>query len=253
MPVLELQDANPEIDFQDLARCLFEAHESSPQNFLQILFPIHDSANGDDASHKVAREAAISNAGERLKNWHAHEPTSHWQKVVDVETGKLVGGASWNIFKTNPFADPFGHELEVTWFPDNAAARCFAERALENYGMPRYEVAQRPHMYLMNIFTYPEFRQQGVAQRILDWGVSKADELGLDIFLDATLPSKTLFEKNGFVEIKKNVISPQADDVDDVKWKEMEQKVGILTYLLMWRPFGGKYEEGKTTKPWEVE
>lgn len=106
----------------------------------------------------------------------------------------------------------------------------------------------------MNVFTHPDYRRQGVAQKILDWGIKKADELGLEIFLEATPPSKPLFEKQGFVVIKENITTPETDDPDDAKrWKEMEEKVGPLNFWLMWRPVGGNYEEGKTVKPWEVD
>lgn len=156
MPVFELQAVDPDVDFPALARCTIEAYESPPQNVLHILFPIHDSTDGN-ANHHEAREAAIAEAGDRLRHWHTHEPTSHWLKVVDVETGGLAGGASWNIFKTNPFADPFGHELEVTWFPNDDGATRFVEKALENYAMPRYEVAQRPHLCMSLSFDLKKF------------------------------------------------------------------------------------------------
>lgn len=265
---LELQDIDPEVDFPALARCMLEAYEDPPQKFLHIFFPVH----GPGAE---AREAAIEEAAARLKMWHTHDPSSHWQKVVDVKTGKLAGAAAWNIHETNPFAEP--HTLEVTWFPDDSS-RTFAEKALESLGRPRYQAAQRPHVCrllplfiiilllmlaacfvtdanlgqdLFNVFTHPDYRRRGVGQQVMDWGMKKADELGLEFFLDATPPGRPLYEANGFIYAEENVTAPTTDNPDE-RWKETEEKVGPFTFWLMWRPAGGRYEEGKTIKPWET-
>lgn len=133
---LQLQDIDPETDFPQLAQCLLESYEDPLQRFLHILLPIHGTG-------VEAREAAIEEASERLKLWHTLDPSSHWQKMVDVGSGKIVGGASWQIHKTNPFED--AHPMEATWFPDDSS-RAFAEKALENFGYPRFKAAQRPHL-----------------------------------------------------------------------------------------------------------
>lgn len=133
---LQLQDVNPETDFPKLARCLLEAYEDPYQRFLHVLLPVHGPG-------PEAREAAIQEAAERLQLWHSLDPASHWQKMVEVDTGNIVGGASWQIHKTNPFED--AHPMEATWFPDDSS-RVFAEKALENFGRPRFEAAQRPHL-----------------------------------------------------------------------------------------------------------
>lgn len=86
----------------------------------------------------------------------------------------------------------------------------------------------------------------------MDWGMKKADELGLEFFLDATPMGKPLYEKSGFIHVEENTTKPTTDQPDE-KWKEMEKKVPPFTFWLMWRPAGGKYEEGKTVKPWESQ
>jgi hypothetical protein len=133
---LKLQEIDPEKDFPGLARCMFETYEDPPQKFFHIFFPIHGT--GDEA-----REAAIKEAADRLKLWHTHDPSSYWQKVVEEETGKIVGGALWKIHHENPFVNP--PPSEVSWFPDDGSRR-FTEKALENHTRPRSEVAQKPHL-----------------------------------------------------------------------------------------------------------
>ncbi|KAI1377503.1 hypothetical protein F4677DRAFT_453806 [Hypoxylon crocopeplum] len=195
---LKLQDADPTSDFPALARALFEE----------------------------AREAAIHEAAMRLEDWHTHDPTSHWQKVIDTETGNIATGALWNIYPENPFAAP--KDLPVTWFPDDGS-RKYAEQLIESHGQPRARVGQRPH----------------VSNRGM--GMKKADEMGLELFLEATPMGRLLYERSGLIVIEKNVITPQTDSADNA-WREMEAKVGSSTHYLIWRPPGG-YKEGDTVRP----
>ncbi|KAI1445422.1 acyl-CoA N-acyltransferase [Annulohypoxylon stygium] len=235
---LELQEIDPETDFPALARCLFESYEDPPQKFFHVFFPTHEA--GDKT-----REDAIEEAATRLKLWHTHDPSSYWQKLVDTDTGKIAGGALWNIHRENPFANP--PAVPVTWFPDDSSRR-FVEKALQNHSAPRSRKTKRRDLFI--IFTHPDYRRKGVGQKFMDWGMKKADELGYDFFLDSTPYGRPLYEANGFVYIEENVNIPKTDNPDD-KWKEVEEKVGPFTFWLMWRPVGGKYEEGKTVKPWE--
>ncbi|KAI1335035.1 hypothetical protein F5Y15DRAFT_259758 [Xylariaceae sp. FL0016] len=238
---LELQEVNTEVDFPELARCLFESYEDPPQEFFHLWFPIRGSG-------AEAREEAIQEGADRLKIWKAHDPTEYWQKVVDTRTGKIVGGALWNIHEENPFANPAADP--VTWFPEGGA-RLFTEKAIENHVRPRSKAAQRPHIYLFIVFTHPVYRRKGVGQQFMSWGMKKADDMGLELFLDATPCGMPLYEANGMVCVDENVNVP-VTDIPDEDWKEIERRVGRFSFFLMWRPVGGKYEEGKTAKPWEA-
>ncbi|KAK9776460.1 putative N-acetyltransferase domain-containing protein [Seiridium cardinale] len=239
---LELQEVDSETDFPSLARCLFESYEKPPQRFFHVFFPIHGTTEGD-------REEAIYEAAVRLKLWHTHDPSSYWQKVVDTKTGRIAGGALWNIHKENPFASP--PASEVTWFPNDGSRR-FVEKALENHARPRSQVAQRPHLYLFIVFTHPDYRRKGVGQQFMDWGIKKADEMGVEFFLDSTPYGRPLYEANGFEYIEENVNIPVTEAPDE-EWKAVEDKVGPFTFWLMWRPVSGKYGAGKTARPWETD
>ncbi|KAI1173358.1 hypothetical protein F4777DRAFT_558197 [Nemania sp. FL0916] len=239
----ELQEIDPATDFPALARCMFDSYQNPHQSFFYAWFPVHGDTND-------AREAAIADCATYLHKWHVEDPTSYWQKVVDTETGRIVGGGLWNIHKENPFA----HEREareVTWYPNDGSRR-FAEQLLEIHLGPRIRAGQRPHVYLFIIFTHPDYRRRGVGQMFMDWGMVKADEMGVDFFLDATPIGRPLYLANKFVEVEKNVIVPRTETPDD-GWRAAEKNIGHTTWWLMWRPPGGNYEEGKTVKPWEKD
>ncbi|KAK8128866.1 hypothetical protein PG984_009974 [Apiospora sp. TS-2023a] len=243
---LELQPIDPAVDYPALARCLFESYEDPPQRFFHVWFPTH----GDGGAE--AREAAIAECAARLKLWQDEDSTMHWQKVVDTETGRIAGGALWNIHTENPFDDPSSHQPEVTWFPDDGARR-FVEQALEIYNRPKQRAAAKPHLYkraeyildLFIIFTHPDYRRRGVGQQIMDWGMKLADEMGFDLFLDSTPHGRSLYEANGFRYIEENLIIPKTDNPDG-QWREMEEKVGPFSFWLMWRPVHGIYEGRET-------
>ena len=80
--------------------------------------------------------------------------------------------------------------------------------------------------------------------------MNKADEMGIEMFLDSTPVGKPLYDATKFHVVDKTIIAPQTDDPDE-KWKEVEEKIGHSIWFLMWRPVRGQYEEGVTVKPWE--
>ncbi|KAI0472262.1 acyl-CoA N-acyltransferase [Xylaria cf. heliscus] len=229
---LELQEIDTEVDFPALARCLFESYEDPPQKFFHIFFPINGTGH-------EPREEAIKEAAERLKSWHTHDPTSCWKKVVDTTSGKIAGGALWNIYEENPFANP--HPSTVTWFPPGGS-RAFAEKAIENHARPRSKAAQLPHVYLFIIFTHPDYRRKGVGQQFINWGIKKSTEMNLDIYLDSTPYGRPLYEVNDFEYIEENLNIPETEDPDD-SWREISEKVGPFTFWLMRRPVSGRPQQ----------
>lgn len=65
--------------------------------------------------------------------------------------------------------------------------------------MPTYCNKSGKCAYLMNIYTKPEYRQQGIASTILDYLVKKSVEYGAEkISLEATAMGRPIYEKYGF-------------------------------------------------------
>jgi GNAT superfamily N-acetyltransferase len=254
---LELREIDTEVDFPALAKCLYESYEDPLQQFFYVWFPIF----GDG---EAARKESLDEAATRLAKWHAEDPSSYWQKVVDTETGKIAGAALWNIHTENPFAEE--HDMEITWFPDDGS-RKFAGQLVELHNCPRSRLGQRPHICkyicchkytkilitkidLFIIYTHPEYRRKGVGQQFMDWGMKKADEMGLEMFLDSTPVGRPLYEANQFIMVKENIIIPQTDSPDEA-WKELEKQTGPVPFYLMWRPAGGWRED--SILPWETK
>ncbi|KAI1759466.1 hypothetical protein GGR53DRAFT_523834 [Hypoxylon sp. FL1150] len=192
---------------------MLDSHEDQPQPFF----------------HK-----AIAECANRLNTWHSEDPTSCWQKIVDTDTGRVAGDALWNIHKRNPFSGK--HHRDVTWLPDDGSRR-FAEQALELQSAPRARLGQRSQVHLHIIFTHPDYQRKGIDKKFMDGGMTKANEMGVEMFLDSTPAGKPLYDANGFVEVERNVALPLTNDPDDA-WKVTEKKSGQSTWFLVWRPPG---------------
>ena len=67
--------------------------------------------------------------------------------------------------------------------------------------MPTYHNSTGKKAYIMNMYTAPEYRRQGIAIHTLDLLVKDAKEQGvLQIALEATYRGRPLYERYGFAE-----------------------------------------------------
>lgn len=84
----------------------------------------------------------------------------------------------------------------------------------------------------------PAYRRRGVGTLLLRWGLERADELGLETFLESTEIGRPLYARNGFSvlnEIRWKPTPPEATD-------ELVTLQRDLTFhgYLMCRPAGDK-------------
>lgn len=69
--------------------------------------------------------------------------------------------------------------------------------------MPTFHNPSGEKAYIMNMYTKPEYRRQGIAMKTLDLLVSEARKKGVHaISLEATNAGCPLYEKYGFVSMK---------------------------------------------------
>ena len=77
--------------------------------------------------------------------------------------------------------------------------------------MPTFHNPGGNKAYIMNMYTRPEYRRQGIARRMLDILISDAKSRGIRfITLEATQMGKPLYEKAGFVPLKDEMILPES-------------------------------------------
>jgi hypothetical protein len=77
-------------------------------------------------------------------------------------------------------------------------ARAYLVPALENR---RKHMQGRPYCLLKNLCTHPVFQRKGAAIALVEWGVKKADELRIPVYLEASDVGYGLYAKLRFEKI----------------------------------------------------
>ncbi len=76
--------------------------------------------------------------------------------------------------------------------------------------MPTYHNQSGMKAYIMNMFTHPDYRRQGIAYRTLDTLIKDAKRMGItDISLEATDMGRPLYEKYGFIKMDNEMELPK--------------------------------------------
>ena len=100
---------------------------------------------------------------------------------------------------------------------------------------------------------HPKHRLRGLAGMMMEWGVSKADELGVESLIEASMMGRWVYEKYGWRVIAKISFTTAKKDPSD-QWLRYEHQLAPSTPHIMWRPKGGVWaEDGEQRMPWEME
>ena len=84
---------------------------------------------------------------------------------------------------------------------------------------------------------------------LVEWGLQKADELGLEAFVESTLDGKPLYESCGFTTMNEfDLRTSLPEETEELK--KLQRDLAFRGYFL-WKPPGGVYEKGKIVVPWE--
>jgi GNAT superfamily N-acetyltransferase len=67
---------------------------------------------------------------------------------------------------------------------------------------PEIMTTSEPYLMLNQLGTHPDHQGRGAAKMLLDWGLRKADEEGLVVYLNATEVGRRVYEKRGFEVVK---------------------------------------------------
>jgi len=248
-------------DFDELVRVEWASYEQPYCRLIRLFFPIF----GDGPE---ARAAALKESTERQLRWHRGDPTSHWIKAVDSETGKIAGAACWHIYETNPYG--VQSEEECTWYP-KGESRKMANSLMGQFLTPRMKYMTKPHICMIATcrdvyftlftladklrylvldicFVHPHYRRLGVGRLLMAWGIKKADELGFESYIDATEAGIPLYEMCGYAKASRVDFDASKDEASQ-QWRELREELLPFSFWPMWRPVGGIFKD--TMRPWE--
>ncbi|THW87287.1 hypothetical protein D6D18_07352 [Aureobasidium pullulans] len=134
-----------------------------------------------------------------------HNSQSFW-KVVDTDTDEMISVAKFTFqyHEGEAYQDT---PVEGEAPPPTRLLEFFGQINKVSNEFARQNYAGRPHAHLAYLATLPEHRKRGAAHMLLERGTNKADEAGLDMYLQASPEGARLYKKFGFEE-------KQYEDVD---------------------------------------
>lgn len=214
---------------------------------LQPIFRLYCPVINNDPQKTIAETAA-------REQEQAKDPDPNvgniWIKAVrsqDPETIEtLVGGAQWIFLAERSTSLEADVESFSRRHPEGGA-RLFAA---QSYHILR-ECEERnrlattgngPYATLGSFFTLPEFRKMGIGHLLMQWGLEKADEKGLDIWIEAAPPAVPFYERHGFVQKEVTHLQPRRPEGLEEKiaaeWDDTARELLPITAVTMYRLAG---------------
>ncbi|KAI2602615.1 hypothetical protein GGR54DRAFT_623639 [Hypoxylon sp. NC1633] len=172
-------------------------HEvANEEEFRKVVDVEHDAYSKPyNGIWEITKGSSPEECTARQFSWHKAEPGSTWVYVTDEETGDVIGGAQWIIYKTNPYA---GEQPAKTAYWVEEPMKEIGTQLLADLGKHRPGLMGKPHFLVSYCFVHSAHRKRGAASLMLKWGTDKADELGMEAFVESTEMARSLYEAHGF-------------------------------------------------------
>ena len=165
----------------------------------------------DESSHKDR----VDDLSRRQWYRHSTTPGSAWRKVVDTALDdKVVTSSRWSIH-TEPASCIAEQPARAYRLPPGPERR-FCEAIFANFSAVHDDLTRKsPHVRkssltvdgvateldildLVTNYTMEEHRRRGANTLMIEWGTKKADELGLETWLEATALGSMIYARACF-------------------------------------------------------
>ncbi|KAJ5355141.1 uncharacterized protein N7496_012353 [Penicillium cataractarum] len=119
-------------------------------------------------------------------------------KVTDPSNPDVVTAfAKWIRPSSGSSADPDRHEEPAVWPESSDGELC--DRFFGTMDGHHKDVMEgRPHYYLELLGVHPSYQGRGLASKLLRWGLTHADEEGVEVYLSSSPDGRPLYERYGF-------------------------------------------------------
>lgn len=143
-------------------------------------------------------------------------------KCVDTSTGEMIAGARWEYIRPK---DPDAKERTREEIEQDLGLGSMYEESHPEVwntffsmlnAAKREHRGTRPHYVLQTLATLPKHHRRGAGRLLTQWGCERADEAGVEAFLEASKMGQSLYERFGFVPIREIAI-------DLKKWGGQEE------------------------------
>ncbi|KAI1486660.1 acyl-CoA N-acyltransferase [Biscogniauxia mediterranea] len=121
-------------------------------------------------------------------------------KCVDIDTAKIVGMASWEIYWLPGDENGWKKPQDIPWLEGEEKERC-----LRILG-PMWDVREqlfgnRHHIYLHALAVHPDHQRRGVGSLLVQQGIQIAEQFGLPIYTESSQPAIHLYKSLGFEQL----------------------------------------------------
>jgi GNAT superfamily N-acetyltransferase len=172
--------------------------DSFGPDLMSIFFPRGMSAA--DRSHMAA---------DTLKSMRKSKPTEKllFLKAIDTDLpadSQIVATAKWLIYPQERSEEDLKKDEE-----EGSRDDLFSEGAKKEIMIPFFEelarerrerFGGRPYVLLSILVVSPQHQRRGLGARLLQVGLEKADEMGVEAYLESSPKGKGLYAKYGFEE-----------------------------------------------------
>ncbi|EMC93956.1 hypothetical protein BAUCODRAFT_36425 [Baudoinia panamericana UAMH 10762] len=179
-------------DIDRLMEIQFSAFESDPY---------HDALFPGDHYAPSTRKAA----GDRtIMEWR-QDPSARFIKCTDRESGVILGYAKWNFYETERPREEWAKSPEVDWY--SGRKKEIAENFLGATAAMRQKLWGGDPHYLLNILcVHKDHHRRGAGTMLVQWGVVRAERLGLRSCLEASPAGYPLYLRLGFRQVDTVVV-----------------------------------------------
>ncbi|KNG50632.1 acyl-CoA N-acyltransferase [Stemphylium lycopersici] len=152
-------------------------------------------------------------------------------KCVDTTTGEMIAGARWRYVKPQQEGakqrtwEEVDAGLTIPEPYDESDPEMFKSLFVLFNGNKREILGTRPYYVLDTLVTRQEHGRRGAGSMLVRWGCEKADQAGVEAFLEASVMGAPMYARHGFQPVKEV-------DLDLRKWGGKEQ----MKFILMLRP-----------------
>lgn len=136
----QLLEVKNDSEFQEI----MEVHRASFQSgeglrLWTLIYADPSDIKDDPEGQAVALQEGIK----RTIAKHRADPASHWIKVVENDSNRVVGAARWVVATSNPHTSP--PVADAFWWPEGEQ-REFANLLMKQFREAWYRQMQRPHI-----------------------------------------------------------------------------------------------------------
>jgi GNAT superfamily N-acetyltransferase len=136
-------------------------------------------------------------------------------KVVDVDTGERISYARYFVFTRERTEEEIDQTFVIPPLIPESVEDAHIAFFTYLYTSRRTLPHQTPHIWLASLVTLPAHQRRGAGGMLLTWGIDKAQELGLDIYLQGSSSGYPLYKKYGFKDLSSHTLDLRPFGVDD--------------------------------------